>query len=91
MMHTIDTKLLAEIVGYLAALIGAVTFLPQAIRVWQTKHTKDISLTSFILLNATTALWLVYGLLLHAAPIIFVNIVILIVGIFIIIMKLRYK
>ena len=86
-----DQKILADLIGYLAAIIGALMFLPQAIQLWKTKNTKDISLASFALILLASLLWIIYGLLLMAPPILFVNTVIGVLCLFIIYLKLRYK
>ena len=81
---------IASIIGFMAAGLGIVMFLPQAIRVWRTKDTKSISLASFLLLDFSSLLWTTYGLLLGAAPIILVNVVLLILSTFIVAMKIKY-
>lgn len=86
-----NTQLLANILGYSAAAIGAVMFLPQAIDVWKTKRTKAISLTSFSLFTFVSILWFCYGLLTHAMPVIIVNAVLTVLNGFIVVMKLKYK
>lgn len=85
-----DTIALANIIGYIAAIVGTVMFLPQVIRSWKTKHTKDISFISYSLLAASTFLWIIYGVLMNAYPIIFVNAVICILSIFLLILKRKY-
>lgn len=85
-----DTVVLANILGYIAAGIGIVMFMPQAITCWRTKNTKGISFLSFFLLVIVSLLWLVYGILLSAAPIILVNSVIFMIGLFILYLKRKY-
>jgi MtN3 and saliva related transmembrane protein len=86
-----DTAQMANVFGFAAAAIGIVMFFPQAFKVWQTKDTKSISLVSFIMLFISSILWLTYGLLLSAAPVILVNFVLATLSLFIVGMKLRYK
>ena len=75
--------------GYLAAFSTTVAFIPQAVKVYKTKHTKDISLGMFSLLIAGFVLWLWYGILLSSYPIILANSVTLIIAIYILITKLK--
>jgi len=82
---------IAEIVGYLAAMLGIFSFIPQAYNIWKTKNTKSISLLTFLLIAAISFLWIIYGSLLHSAPILLVNIVVFFVALYIVIMKLKYK
>ena len=81
---------IANIIGFLAAGIGIIMFLPQAISVWRTKDTKSISFVSFLLFDLASLLWTIYGLLLGAAPIILVNSVLLVLNSFIVAMKIKY-
>lgn len=80
----------ADIFGYGAAGIGIVMFLPQAIQCWKTKNTKAVSLLTFSLLAFASVLWLVYGILLKAVPIMLVNSVILLLSLFILSLKRKY-
>jgi len=62
-----------EIVGFMAAFLTTVSFIPQAVKVIQTKHTKDLSLGMYIMVNVGVACWLTYGLLLGSYPLIMAN------------------
>lgn len=75
--------------GYLAAFCTTIAFIPQAIKVFKTKQTKDISLGMFSLLIAGFVLWLWYGILLSSHPIILANSVTLIIAIYILVTKLK--
>ena len=68
----------SEIVGIIAGALSCTTFLPQVIKTWKSKSTKDVSLTMFIIASIGTALWLVYGILIHSFSIIATNIVVLV-------------
>jgi len=67
----------SEIVGIIAGALSCTTFLPQVIKTWKSKSTKDVSLTMFIIASIGTTLWLVYGILIHSFSIIATNIVVL--------------
>jgi MtN3 and saliva related transmembrane protein len=75
--------------GYLAAFCTTVAFIPQAVKVYKSKHTKDISLGMFSLLNLGFILWLWYGVLIISYPIILANSITIIFAIYIFITKLR--
>jgi len=68
-----DNIQIANLFGFVAAGIGIVMFLPQAVRIWKTHDTKSISLTTFVLIAAGSACWIIYGFLLSAAPVLLVN------------------
>jgi MtN3 and saliva related transmembrane protein len=68
----------SEVIGIIAGALSCTTFLPQVIKTWKSKSTKDVSLTMFLIASAGTTLWLVYGILIHSISIIGTNIVVLI-------------
>ena len=51
-----------EIIGLIAAAFTTSSFLPQVIKIWKTKQTKDISTTMYIAMLIGTGFWLYYGL-----------------------------
>lgn len=61
------------LVGYVAAVSTTVAFVPQVARAWKTRSTGDISLGMYLLLVAGTVLWLAYGVMTQAAPVIASN------------------
>ena len=65
-------------IGFFAALCTTIAFLPQALKVWKTKSTKDISLYMFIIFTIGVFSWLVYGIIISDLPIILANVVTLI-------------
>jgi len=66
-----------EVIGIIAGALSCTTFLPQVIKTWKSKSTKDVSLNMFIIASVSTTLWLVYGILIHSISIIGTNIVVL--------------
>ena len=66
-----------EIVGIIAGALSCTTFLPQVIKTWKSKSTKDVSLTMFIIASISTTLWIIYGVLIHSFSILATNIVVL--------------
>lgn len=79
----------ASIIGFLSAFCTTAAFIPQAYKVYKTRHTRDISLGMFLLLTIGIAGWLVYGLMISSMPIILSNIVSLLLAAYILIMKLK--
>jgi MtN3 and saliva related transmembrane protein len=79
-----------ELIGYLAASLTTASFVPQAWKTFQSKDVSGISLGMYSLFTAGIALWLVYGLLLGAWPIVMANSVTLVLASAILWMKLRY-
>jgi MtN3 and saliva related transmembrane protein len=68
----------SEVVGIIAGALSCTTFLPQVIKTWKSKSTKDVSLVMFLIASLGTTLWLVYGILIHSISIIGTNIIVLI-------------
>lgn len=81
---------MADLIGYVAAVLTTVAFLPQAIKAFRTRSTKDISLSMWLLLCAGVACWLVYGLMVRAGPVIAANLVTLLLVGAVLILKLRH-
>jgi MtN3 and saliva related transmembrane protein len=61
-------------IGYCAASLTTLSFLPQVIQALRTKDLRSISLSMYIAFCAGIALWLVYGLMLQAWPIVIANV-----------------
>jgi MtN3 and saliva related transmembrane protein len=86
----IDGTRWPELIGYLAAALTTVSFVPQAWYTFRTRDVRGISLGMYSVFAVGVALWLVYGLLLAAWPIVAANAITLTLAIAILVMKLRY-
>ncbi len=80
----------AEIIGSIAAILTTTAFVPQALKVWRTRHTVDISLGMYAMFTSGVALWLAYGILLSAWPIIIANGITLLLAGTVLAMKLKF-
>jgi len=82
-----------EVLGYVAGFITTLTFLPQVIKTWKEKSTKDISLAMFVIAAVNEIMWVAYGALLAPANwvIIITNAVILVMSLTMIWLKFKYK
>ncbi len=79
-----------SLVGFAAGACTTVAFLPQLVRAWKTKSTRDLSLPTFAIFCAGTILWLAYGLLTSSLPLIAANVVTVLIAAGIIVLKLKY-
>ncbi|AFY74479.1 hypothetical protein Syn7502_02506 [Synechococcus sp. PCC 7502] len=79
-----------NIIGFLAAILTTSAFLPQVLKIWHSHSTKDLSLPMLVTFVLGISLWLIYGLLLNASPIIIANFITLILNLIILGFKLRY-
>ncbi len=82
---------MSDLIGYIAASLTTLSFLPQAVHTFRTRDVSGISLGMYALFTVGVALWLVYGLLLAAWPLIVANAVTLALALAILVMKLRYR
>jgi MtN3 and saliva related transmembrane protein len=64
---------LGNFIGYVAAFCTTIAFLPQFIQVWKTRSVKDISLLMYVVFCSGLILWVVYGVMNKALPIILAN------------------
>jgi len=82
---------LTDLIGTLAAVLTTISFLPQAMHTFRTKDVRGISLGMYSAFTLGVALWLVYGLLLDAWPVVIANVITLALASTILVMKLRYR
>lgn len=83
--------LATESIGYLAAILTTCSFVPQAWHTFRTRDVSGISLGMYSVFALGVALWLAYGLLLAAWPIVAANAVTLALALAILGMKLHYR
>lgn len=82
---------LIDLLGWLAAILTTVAFLPQLLKTWRSKSAKDVSLVMMITFSSGVFLWLVYGLAIQALPVVIANLVTLILALLILILKIKYR
>lgn len=80
----------SDMIGYVAAILTTLAFLPQLIKTWRSRSARDVSLGMFMMFTAGVALWLTYGLMIGAWPVIAANSVTLVFALAILVMKLRF-
>jgi MtN3 and saliva related transmembrane protein len=78
------------IIGLAAAFCTTVAFLPQVVKTWTTRSTRDISLGMFLVFSLGILFWLIYGLLIGDLPLIAANGVTLALALTILFLKLRH-
>ena len=79
-----------EIIGYCAAFLTTIAFLPQAIQSWRTRDLSGISLGMYFLFTVGVGLWLVYGLIIEKWPLILANALTFALALSILLLKLRH-
>ena len=78
-------------IGLAGGTLTTLAFVPQVLKTWRTRQTRDISLGMWLALCAGILLWLVYGALLGDLPLVAANTVTLVLAGSVLLMKLRYK
>ena len=81
---------MTEIIGMVAAVLTTVSFVPQVWHSFKTRDVSGISLPMYSLFTVGIALWLAYGILLGAWPLIVANGITLSLASAILGMKLRF-
>jgi len=82
---------ITTLIGLIAATITTLSFIPQLIKTWKLKETKDISLLMFITLGVGIILWIIYGFLLWDLPLILANSITFVFVLVILFFKFKYK
>ncbi len=62
-----------DLVGYVAAILTTIAFVPQALTSWRTRDLSGVSLPMYGIFTAGVAMWLAYGVMLGSWPIIVAN------------------
>lgn len=80
-----------DLLGTIAGTLTTISFIPQVWKIWRSRSANDISIGMFILFGLGVTLWLIYGLILQAMPIVLANGVTLLMVLVILIMKAAFK
>jgi MtN3 and saliva related transmembrane protein len=78
-------------IGYLAAFLTTISFIPQVVQIYKTKNTDSISKLMYIIFCFGVALWLSYGILISSKPVIIANSITLVLSLYILVKKLKSK
>lgn len=79
-----------EWMGYVAAALTTLAFVPQAAKTIRSRDTRGISLAMYAVFTVGVGFWLGYGLVLGSWPMIIANAVTLLLAATILALKLRY-
>lgn len=82
---------LNEAIGFGAAILTTIAFLPQVYKTWRTKDVSSLSLPMLILFFIGIVLWLIYGFLKESPSMIFTNSITVISSLLLLYFKLKYK
>jgi MtN3 and saliva related transmembrane protein len=79
-----------DIVGYIAGILVVISLLPQTIKSWRTKSTKDLSLWRYIIYCTGLILWIGYAIIIQNGPVAVMNGLGLILALSILYLKLKH-
>lgn len=82
---------LMELVGYAAAGLTTLSFIPQAVHSWSTRDLSGISLSMYALFTLGVGLWMLYGIALDSWPIILANAITLALAGSVLVLKVRHR
>lgn len=77
-------------IGYPAAILTTIAFLPQAWHSWRTRDLSGISLQMYGLFTLGVALWLIYGIAIGSLPIVLANGITLLPASLVLWLKIRH-
>ncbi len=80
----------ATIIGLTAGSLTTLSLLPQVVKAWKSKSTKDISLGTYCVFTVGLSFWVAYGIALNSLPIIITNVVTLVLAVVILLLKIKH-
>lgn len=83
-------SLAIEALGFIAAILTTLSFLPQALRIRRLRSADDVSLTMYLMMVTGQGLWLVYGIVIASPSMIGANVVAMSLVVWVLAMKLRH-
>ena len=84
-------RMSVDLIGYLAAILTTVAFVPQALTSWRTRDLSGVSLPMYSIFTAGVAMWLAYGVMLASWPIIVANAVTLALSGAVLVLKVKHR
>jgi MtN3 and saliva related transmembrane protein len=78
-------------IGYLAAFLTTISFIPQVVQIYKTKNTDAISGLMYLIFCFGVSLWLFYGVIIWSLPVIIANSITLVLAMYIVFMKFKNK
>jgi len=90
-VDTATTLHIANAVGYVAAVVGTSIMAPQIVKMVRTERARDVSLAMANLYCVNCILWLTYGSLINARPVIVANAIGLAIDIVQVVLKQKYN
>jgi MtN3 and saliva related transmembrane protein len=75
-------------IGFVAAVLTTLSFVPQVVQSYRSRDVSGISLGMYSFFTLGVGLWLVYGIMTHAWPVIIANALTLVLAVTILALKM---
>ena len=79
-----------EFIGLLGGFLSYITFVPQIFKTWKSKSVQDISVHTFMIVLASTIIWIGYGILKDSISVMLTNIVVFLTALIMLWMKWKF-
>ena len=79
-----------DILGYIAGILVVISLLPQVIKSWKTKLTRDISLSRYVIYVIGLILWITYAFIIKNGPVGIMNGIGLMLALSILYLKIKH-
>lgn len=80
-----------ELLGFAAAFLTTIAFIPQVVQVWKSKSTDGLSLTTYLIFVTGVFMWFLYGLNIGSLSMIIANFITVILALIIIYFIIKSK
>ncbi len=79
-----------ELIGFMAGTFGAISLLPQVLKSWKTKSTKDIAISWTLISLCGQVLWMTYGYYIQSVSLVVMSSITLAMVVSLVILKLKF-
>jgi MtN3 and saliva related transmembrane protein len=80
-----------EALGFIGGGLVSVSLLPQVIKSWRTRSTKDISILWGLINLIGQVFWITYGLTIHSLSLVVMSGITFVMSASLVVLKIRYK
>ena len=78
------------LLGLAAGALTTFSLVPQVMQIYKSRHTKDLSLNTYVILSTGVFLWIVYGIFIKDNVVIIANVLTFLLAISIVWFKMKY-
>ena len=86
-----DSLLSPNVTGLMAAFLTTLAFVPQVLKTWRSRSADDVSFSMFTMFISGVFLWCIYGIEIHAKPVVIANVITFILSSIILGLKIYFE